>query len=182
VDSAADGPAALDPSQDPAYELLGLLGEELASGDIDNRLVAAQGEAPAQLVIPLVAEDGAVAVVNLCFLPEHDLPPVLQYIVALEYDVAPGAVENTARFLHLVNSSLPLTGFELGESVSAVVFRYLQPVSIQPLVTEVVVWPLSMIFHAVTRFGPLIGRACDGASMEDLVSGYGQAMAELYRS
>lgn len=175
-------PPALDPSQDPAYELLGLLGEELASGDVDNRLVAAVGEAPAQLVIPLVAENGEVAVVNLCFLPEHDLPPVLQYIVALEYDVAPDAVDNTARFLHLVNSGLPLTGFELGESVSAAVFRYLQPVSIQPLVTEVVVWPLSMIFHAVTRFGPLIGQACDGASMEDLVSGYGLAMAELYRA
>ena len=61
---------------------------------------------------------------------------MLQYIVALEYDVAPDAVETTARFLHLVNSSLPLTGFELGESASAVVFRYLQPVSVQPLVTR----------------------------------------------
>jgi hypothetical protein len=172
----------VDPAADPAYELLGLLGEELASGDIGNRLVAAVGEAPAQLVIPLVADSGEVAVVNLCFLPEHDLPPVLQYIVALEYDVAPDAVENTARFLHLVNSSLPLTGFELGESVSAVVFRYLQPVSIQPLVTEVVLWPLSMIFHAVTRFSPIIGRACDGAPMAELVSDYGLAMAELYQS
>lgn len=180
--SAVDGPAPLDPSEDPAYELLGLLGEELASGDIDNRLVAAQGEAPAQLVIPLAAENGTVAVVNLCFLPEHDLPPVLQYIVALEHDVAPDSVANTARLLHLVNSSLPLTGFELGESVSAVVFRYLQPVSIQPLVTEVVVWPLSMIFNAVVLFDALIGQACAGASMEDLVSGYGQAMAGLYRS
>ncbi|KQW53452.1 hypothetical protein ASC77_03990 [Nocardioides sp. Root1257] len=174
--------APLDPAEDPAYELLGLLGEELASGDIDNRLVAAEGLAPAQLVIPLVADGGEVAVINLCFLPEHDLPAVLQYIVALEYDVAPDAVETTARFLHMVNSSLPLTGFELGESVSAVVFRYLQPVSVQPLVTEVVLWPLSMIFHAVTRFSPLIARACAGASMDELVSGYGLAMAELYRS
>lgn len=175
-------PAPLDPSQDPAYELLGLLGEELASGDIDNRLVAAEGLAPAQLVIPLVAENGEVAVINLCFLPEHDLPAVLQYIVALDYDVQPDAVDTTARFLHMVNSGLPLTGFELGESVSAVVFRYLQPVSVQPLVTEVVLWPLSMIFHAVTRFSPLIARACAGESMADLVSGYGLAMAELYRS
>ena len=175
-------PPALDPSQDPAYELLGLLGEELASGDIDNRLVAAVGEAPAQLVIPLVADSGEVAVVNLCFLPEHDLPAVLQYIVALEHDVAPHAVDTTARFLHLVNSGLPLTGFELGESVSAVVFRYLQPVWVQPLVTEVVLWPLSMIFHAVTRFGGLVGEACAGAPMDQLVSGYGLAMAELYRS
>jgi hypothetical protein len=174
-------PTGLDPSEDPAYELLGLLGEELASGDIDNRLVAAQGQAPAQLVIPLVADNGTPVVVNLCFLPEHDLPPVLQYIVAFEYDVAPDAVDNTARLLHLINSSLPLTGFELGESVSAVVFRYLQPVSIQPLVPEVVVWPLSMIFNAVALFGALIGRACAGASMDDLVSGYGRAMAELYR-
>ncbi|GAA4689925.1 hypothetical protein [Nocardioides conyzicola] len=175
-------PGPLDPSEDPAYELLGLLGEELASGDIDNRLMAAVGDAPAQLVIPLVADNGEVAAINLCFLPEHDLPAVLQYIVALEYDVVPDAVATTARFLHMVNSSLPLTGFELGESVSAVVFRHLQAVSVQPLVTEVVLWPLSMIFHAVTRFGPLIGRACDGAPMDELVSGYGLAMAELYRS
>ena len=171
----------LDATEDPAYELLGLLGEELASGDIDNRLVAADGLAPAQLVIPLVGEAGEVAVINLCFLPEHDLPAVLQYIVALEHDVAPHAVATTARFLHLVNSGLPLTGFELGESVSAVVFRYLQPVWVQPLVTEVVLWPLSMIFHAVTRFDPLIAQACAGASMEELVSGYGLAMADLYR-
>jgi hypothetical protein len=174
-------PPALDPSEDPAYELLGLLGEELASGDIDNRLVAAVGEAPAQLVIPLTGEQGQVAAINLCFLPEHDLPPVLQYIVALEHDVAPEAIANTARLLHLINSSLPLTGFELGESVSAVVFRYLQPVWVQPLVTEVVLWPLSMIYNAVTLFDALIGEACTGASMEALVSGYGLAMAELYR-
>ena len=33
-----------------------------------------------------------------------------------------------------------------------------------------------MIFHAVTRFGPLVGAACEGASMDDLVSGYGREM------
>ena len=170
------------PEQDPAYEVLGLLGEELASGDVTNRLVAADGDAPAQLVIPLVADSGAEATVLLCFLPEHDYPAVLQYMVPFEYDVEPSAVETTARFLHMLNTSLPLTGFELGETASAVVFRYIQPVALQPLDPAVVAWPLSMIFHAVTRFEPLIAQACAGAPMADLVSGFGRVMAELYRS
>jgi hypothetical protein len=168
------------PEEDPAYELLGLLGEELASGDIENRLVAGDGIAPAQLVVPLVAEDGTTATVHVCFLPEHDLPPVLQYIVVLDHDVAPHAVDVTARFLHMLNSSLPLTGFELGETASAVVFRHLQAVSIQPLVPEVVVWPLSMIFHAVTRYDALIGQASTGTPLVDLVSGFGRVQADLF--
>lgn len=168
------------PDEDPAYELLGLLGEELASGDIENRLVAADGLAPAQLVVPLTAEDGTTATVHVCFLPEHELPPVLQYIVVLDHDVVPDAVEVTARFLHMLNTSLPLTGFELGETAAAVVFRHLQAVSIQPLVPEVVIWPLSMIYHAVTRYDALIGQACTGTPMVDLVSGFGRVQAALF--
>jgi hypothetical protein len=167
------------PEEDPAFELLGLLGEELAAGDIENRLVAGDPTAPAQLVVPLTSPSGTTATVHVCFLPEHDLPPVLQYIVVLDHDVAPTAVDTTARFLHLVNSSLPLTGFELGETAGAVVFRHLQAVSITPLVTEVVAWPLSMIYHAVTRFDALIGEAAAGAAYADLVAGFGRAMAEL---
>ena len=171
----------IDPAQDPAYEILALLGEELAAGDVENRLVPADGLAPAQLVIPLTAEDGTTAAVNLCFLPGIDYPAVVQYLVALEHDVAPEAVETTARFLHLVNSTLPLTGFELGESAAAVVFRYVQPVSLSPLDPAVIAWPLSMIFHAVTRFDALVGEAATGASIEALVAGYGRVMADLYR-
>lgn len=166
--------------EDPAYEILAMLGEELAAGDVDNRLVPARGMAPAQLVIPLTADDGTTAAVNLCFLPDIDYPAVVQYLVALEHDVAPDAVETTARFLHMVNSTLPLTGFELGESAAAVVFRYVQPVSLTPLDPAVIAWPLSMIFHAVTRFDALVGEACRGASIEHLVSGYGAVMAALY--
>ena len=72
-----------------------------------NRLVAADGDAPAQLVIPLVADDGGEATVLLCFLPEHDYPRSCSTWSPLEYDVAPAAVETTARFLHLVNSQPP---------------------------------------------------------------------------
>jgi hypothetical protein len=172
----------VDLDQDPAYELLGLLGEEFASGGIDNRLVASSGEAPATLVIPLVADESSEATLLLCFLPEPDYPAVLQYLVAFEHDVRPTAVETTARLLHLINSSLPLTGFELGENAAAVVFRYLQPVTVEPLDPAVVAWPLSMIFNAVTLFDGLIARACAGAPMTDLVAGYGLAMADLYRS
>lgn len=174
--------AGPDPLQDPAHELLGLLGEELAEGGVGNRLVAADEIAPAQLVVPLEAADGTVATVHVCFLPAHDLPPVLQYLVPLEYDVAPDAVATTARFLHLVNTNLPLPGFELGENAAAVVFRYLQPIAVAPLLTELVAWPLSMIFHAVTRVDALIGRACAGAPYPELVAGFGAAMADLWAS
>lgn len=172
---------AVEVAADVAHELLALLGAELAEGGVDNRLVAADGPAPAQLVVPLPAEDGTVAVVNLCFLPDHDYPAVLQYLVALEHDVRPDAVETTARFLHLVNSTLPLTGFELGESAAAVVFRHVQAVSVSPLDPAVVAWPLSMIHHAVTRFDTLVGEAATGATLVELVSGYGRVMAELHR-
>lgn len=168
------------PEEDPAYELLGLLGEELAAGDLGNRVVPADGIAPAQLVVPLTAEDGTTATVHVCFLPEHDVPPVLQYIVVLDHEVAPDAVDTTARFLHMLNTSLPLTGFELGETAAAVVFRHLQAVSIQPLVPEVVLWPLSMIYHAVTHYDGLIGQACTGTPLVDLVSGFGRVQAALF--
>lgn len=171
---------ATDPQDDPAYELLALLGEELAAGDVDNRLVPSDGVAPAQLVIPLAAEDGTTAAVNLCFLPGHDYPAVVQYLVALDVDVRPEAVDTTARFLHLVNSSLPMTGFELGEAAAAVVFRHVQAVGLSPLDPAVIAWPLSMIYHAVTRFGPVIAQACDGTPYPDLIAAYGAANAALW--
>jgi hypothetical protein len=166
-----------DPDQDAAFELLGLLAEELVAGDVPAAALPGDDEIPAQLVVAL--QDPEVSI-QVCFLPGLDGPPVLQYLVALEHDLAVEAFETTARFLQMVNSTLPLTGFEMSESAQAVVFRYVQAVSVQPLDPGVVAWPLSMIFNAVSRFEPLVAAACAGAPMVDLVSGFGRAMAELY--
>jgi len=163
---------------DPTYELLGLLAAELAAGDVPAVTLPGDGQIPAQLVVDL---DEVGASIHVCFLPGIEGPPVLQYLVALDHEVEVEAFETTARFLHMLNSTLPLTGFEMSESAQAVVFRHVQAVSVQPLDPGIVAWPLSMIFNAVTRFDALIGLACGGASMEELVSGYGRAMAELYQ-
>lgn len=169
-----------DPAEDPAYELLGLLAEEFAEGGIDASLLPGDEEVPAQLMVPLVAEDGTSWTAHVCFLPDHAHPAVLQYLVIVDDDVRDEAVPTVARFLHQVNASLPLTGFELGETVSSVVFRYNQAVSVHPLDPGVVAWSLSMIHHAVTRFGPLVDAAGAGTSFPELVRGFGRAMAALY--
>jgi len=169
-----------DPEADPAYELLGLLAEEFAAGGIEASLLPGDDEVPAQLMVPLVAEDGASWTAHVCFLPEHASPAVLQYLVVVDDDIRDDAVPTTARFLHQVNAALPLTGFELGESVSTVVFRHTQALSVHPLDPGVVAWPLSMIHHAVTRFGPLVVAAGDGVPFAELVAGFGRAMAALY--
>lgn len=170
-----------DPTQDPELELLGLLAEELVAGDVPASTLPGDDEVPAQLVVPLEAE-GVSTTVHVCFLPGLDNPPVLQYVVALDAELVPEAVETTARFLHLLNSTLPLTGFEMSETAQAVVFRHVQAISVQPLDPGVVAWPLSMIYHAVTRFEPLVREAAAGASYRDLVAAFGRAQAELFAS
>lgn len=169
-----------DATQDPAYELLGLLAEEFAAGGIPSSVLPGDGEVPAQLMVPLEDEAGRTSTAHVCFLPGHEQPPVLQYLVVLPHAVVPEAVSDVARFLHMVNSTLPLTGFELGESVATVVFRYNQAVSVHPLDPGVVAWSLSMIHHAVVRLGPLVAAACGGTSYAELVSGFGRVQAELF--
>lgn len=174
------GDAAYDAAQDPAYELLGLLCEEFREGGIDSQVLAGDDGIPAQLMVPLEDEGGRASTVHVCFVPGHDQPAVLQYLVVLDLDVEPDAVPELARFLHMINSTLPLTGFELGESVPAVVFRSVQAVSVQPLDPGVIAWSLSMIHHAVTRFSPVIAAAAAGTPYVDLVGEFGRIQAELF--
>lgn len=165
-----------DPTAAPAATLLEALAEEFGAGGIACGVVAAEEPIPAQLVVPLEHDLSA----HVCFLPFQEDPPVLQYFVALEHDVEPEALATTARFLHLLNTSLPLTGFELGENAGAVVFRYVQPVSVDPLDPAVVAWPLSMIYQAVTRFDDVIGRACTGTPFVELLSHFARVQAEIH--
>jgi hypothetical protein len=163
---------------DPAFELLTLLGEEFAAGGIDCGVIAAEGTIPAQLMVELSGDSGN-STVHVCFLPQLVDPPVLQYLVAFAYDLAPGAEADTARFLHVVNSALPLTGFEMSELAAAVVFRYIQPVSVHPLDPAVIAWPLSVIHYAVTHYGPLIEAACTGTAFDDVAATFAQLQNDL---
>jgi hypothetical protein len=160
---------------DPAAELLALLSDEFAAGGIETEIVASDGDVPAQLVVAL---DGAVA--NVCFLPELENPPVLQYIVALDGDVVPGAEAAVARFVATVNSSLPLTGFEFSEAASAVVFRHVQALSVHPLDPAVVAWPLSMIHYAVSHYAPMIAAVAGGQDLDTAVAMFTDAQRELF--
>lgn len=162
---------------DPAAELLRLLSEEFAAGGISSQVLDATGELPAQLMVDL---DDAVA--NVCFLPDTENPPVLQYIVALDLDVAGGAEPAVARFVSTVNSGLPLTGFEFSEAASAVVFRHVQAVSVHPLDPAVIAWPLSMIHYAVKHYTPLIAAVAGGADLDEAVSRFADAQRELFES
>ena len=178
---AADG-SAYDVAGDPAYELLGLLAAEFAEGGIASRVLPGDDAVPAQLMVPLDGEDGRSSTVHVCFVPGHEQPAVLQYLAVLDVELEPDAVPELVRFLHMVNSTLPLTGFELGESLSTVVFRTMQAVSVQPLDPGVVAWSLSMIHHAVTRFTPTIAAAAAGAPYAELVGEFGRIQAELFGS
>lgn len=164
------------PDDDPELELLRLLSDEFAAGGIESWVAPAAGVVPAQLMVD-VAED---LTVHVCFLPEHDQPPVLQYLVALEVDVVEGASADAARVAQVVNTSLPLTGFEVSESAGAAVFRYVQPISVHPLDPAVVAWPLSMIHYAVVYYGNLIEAACSGVPYADVLARFQQKQTELF--
>src|ERR1700727_713827 len=105
----ARSPAPVSLSDDPAQELLGLLAEEFTAGGIECSVLAADADIPAPLVVDL---DGAV--VTVCFVPALENPVVLQYLVALDIDVE--ASDGVARIVALINSALPITGFELSEA------------------------------------------------------------------
>lgn len=166
-----------DPSDndDPHFELLSLLTDEFAAGGIACGVSAAVGAVPAQLIVDVAGGNP----VHVCFLPEHDQPSVLQYLVALDVDLDPAFAADAARFVALVNASLPITGFEMSESAAAVVFRYVQPVAVRPLDPAVIAWSLSMIHYALRYFGELVAGACTGTAYDELVARFEAAQAQL---
>jgi len=160
---------------DPQLELLTLLRDEFVAGGIECGVSTAVGGVPAQLIVDVAGANS----VHICFLPDHDQPPVLQYLVALDIDLDVGCAADAARFVALVNASLPIAGFELSESASAVVFRYVQPVFVHPLDPAVIAWPLSMIHYAVRYFGELVSAACTGVAYDELAARFATMQAEL---
>ncbi|WP_244927482.1 hypothetical protein [Nocardioides sp. W7] len=167
--------------EDPAHRLLELLAEELHTAEIPGWVLAPVGDAPAQLVVPLGDGDaGADPTVHVLFLPGHDDPAVLQYMVVLDHDVPLETVPVVARLLHLLNTNLVTTGFELGETFSSVVFRHVHAVAIDPLDPAVVAWTLTMVFHAVVHYDVLVAQACRGASYDELSIAFARIQADLF--
>ncbi|MDT4899536.1 MAG: hypothetical protein QOJ78_466 [Pseudonocardiales bacterium] len=170
-------PASASPDvDDPAAELLQLLCAEFAGGGIDSEVIPADSTVPAQLV---VAIEGAV--VNVCFLPGLENPPVMQYLAVLDCEVVPGTQPAVARLVCTVNSSLPVTGFEFSEAAEAVVFRHVQALSVHPLDPAVIAWPLSMIHYAVSHYAPIIASVASGSvELDAAVTTFALAQQELF--
>lgn len=169
---SSDDPSVED---DPQLELLTLLKDEFAAGGIECGVAAAVGEVPAQLIVDVAGGNS----VHVCFLPEHDQPPVLQYLVALDIDLDPQFVTAATRFTALVNAALPVTGFEISESAAAVVFRYVQPVYVHPLDPAVIAWPLSMIHYALSYYAELIAAVCTGSAYDEVASRFEATQSEV---
>lgn len=170
---------------DVRTELIGIIGEEFALAGIENTVIAPTvtvdgAAAPAQMVVPLSPDRfDRIPHVHVYFLPVLDDPPVVQFMVPLEYDIVAAHAADLARFIALVNSNLPLTGFEMNEAMRMVVFRHTQAVSTAPLDPGVVAWPLTMIRYAVEGYGPLIEIVANGGPYDSAVVAFEAAFEEL---
>jgi hypothetical protein len=165
-----------DDDGDVRSELIDILSEELNEGGIENTVVQPTWvdggvQSPAQLLVPFSTDHrGRTPVCHVFFLPKLEDPPVMQYMVLLEYDVKPGAQYNVARFIAYLNSNLPITGFEYSESLEHLVFRHTHAVSTAPLDPGVVAWPLTMIRYAVENYAPLLENVAEGGDLAAAVS------------
>ena len=170
---------------DVRTELIGLLSEEFNAAGIENTVVTPTETvngvmAPAQMVIPISPDRfDRIPQIHVYFLPELDDPPVVQYMVVLDYEITPVHAADLARFIALINSNLPLTGFEMNESLGMVVFRHTQAVAASPLDPGVVAWPLTVIRYAVESYGSLIEIVANGGVYDHAVVAYQAAFAEL---
>ena len=166
-------------------ELIAILSDEFNAAGIDNTVVAptemADGvAAPSQMIIPISPDRfGRIPQIHVYFLPELDDPPVVQYMVVLEYEITAIHAADLARFIALINANLPLTGFEMNESLGMVVFRHTQAVAASPLDPGVVAWPLTVIRYAVESYGILIEIVANGGEYDNAVVAFQAAFAEL---
>jgi len=170
---------------DVRSELIGLLSEEFTLAGIENTVVEPTEPfngvlAPAQMVIPISPDRfGRIPQIHVYFLPVLDDPPVVQYMVPLDYEIAPEHTNDVARFIALVNSNLPLTGFEMNETMAMLVFRHTQAVSTALLDPGVVAWPLTIIRYAVETYGTLIELVANGGQYDAAVVAFNAAYAAL---
>ena len=72
-----------------------------------------------------------------------------------------------------------MTGYELSESAAAVVFRYVQPVSVHPLDPAVIAWPLSMIHFALSYYAEFVAAACTGTAYDEFAARFEATQARL---
>jgi hypothetical protein len=176
---------ASEQAADQLPDLLEILVAEFRDGGIDVTLVPESLGAPAQLVVSIDdAESGGPSTdnhphlrINTYFVPDIDNPPVLQYFVTLPYTVDPTRVDELARLLCMINTNLPLTGFELSEHNEVMVFRHTHAISVRPLDPGVIAWTWAMIRSAVIEFGPLLDRA--DLSVDDAATSLDELMQAL---
>ncbi len=171
---------ASEPS-DVRSELAHLLAEEFNQAGIGctvtSEAIVREGNdtflMPAQIVVPLDEDAaGRTPEALVYFLPVLENPPVVQYMVFLDYEVVDAAGADLARFVALVNSRLTLTGFEMSETFGQVVFRHTHAVDASRIDPGVIAWPLSVIRENVDTYGPLVERVANG-------HGLGEAVAAL---
>ena len=174
-----------DHASDIRTELIEILSEEFNAAGIENTVVAPtvtvrDTVAPAQMVIPISPDRfDRIPQIHVYFLPALEDPPVVQYMVPLDYEIDDAHRHDTARFIAMVNTNLPLTGFEMNEAIGMIVFRHTQAVSTSPLDPGVVAWPLTIIRYAVETYGTLIEMVANGGEFASAVIAFDAAFAEL---
>lgn len=156
-----------------------MLAGEFREGGITVTVVPADGESPAQMILPLssTVPDRHLRI-HTYFLPDIDDPPIAQYFVALPYVVEPDGLDGLARFVCAVNASLPLTGFEIAVADLAVAFRHTHAVGIRPLDPGVIAWSLTMIRSAIEQFGDLVEAVASGFDVSEAMLLLGQRVDE----
>jgi hypothetical protein len=161
-------------------ELIQLLSEEFVAGGIPNSVVAGDGIIPTQMMIALAADrQKRIPTVHIYFLPLLEDPPVMQYMVPLDYDIANHAMADLARFIIFVNANLPVTGFEFNEASGVILFRHTHAISTQPLDPGVVAWTLEIIRYAVEIYGQLIEKVAGGGDYEEAVGRFAENIASI---
>jgi hypothetical protein len=178
TDPSSDRPTDELPT-DVRSELAEILSNEFNAAGIANRLIPESMidgpdglfTMPAQIAVPLdTDEHGSTPEALVYFLPVFDDPAVVQYMIFFDYDVEEPAISDLARFIALVNSQLTITGFEMSESIAAVVFRHSHAIGTQPLDPGTIAWPLSLIRETIDNYGALVRFVAGGGDFDVAVS------------
>lgn len=156
---------------------LGQLVPALNADGFLTRLVPAGDEMPSEQLFALLGDVGGVTLsLELMLLPEITEPTILQFFVALPFEVSEQALPDLARFLLVLNNVLALTGFGLDEANGWVYYRHmLACADNQPLDTELLLNAVWMVDYQLDRFASLIRDVAVGrtdlaqslASLED---------------
>lgn len=164
---------------EPLSELLDALAEKLAAGGFGATVVPASGQSPRQLVYPINSVDDRHLGINTYFMPGIANPSVLQHFVALPYSIRSTAASDVVQFVGVVNTNLPLTGFEFDAHSAVAVFRHTHAIGVELLNPDVIAWTWAMIAQAVQDFGPLVERVGAGGSLRTALDELRDRLAQL---